>query len=234
MGRLRRQRHSRPDGPAARATAVRERPRDRRGALRLAGRLPGVGPGVHVRILFIVPYAPTQIRTRPLHMIRALRSDGHDVTVATLWTSDEERAALGELEADGSRLIAERQPLARLAWNCLRALAGTEPLQAHYSWRPEAGRASAAGGGRHAIRRRARRAPERRPLRTHAGSLMSGRTLRPALIWDSVDCISLLFRARPLASQVPQARLAARLELPRTRRYEGRVGQSLRSPRRHV
>ncbi|HUW15761.1 MAG TPA: glycosyltransferase [Actinomycetes bacterium] len=177
-----------------------------------------------MRILFVVPYTPNRIRTRPLHMIRALRSAGHDVTVATLWTSDEERAGLGELGLAPDRLIAEDQPLARSGWNCLRALAGSEPLQAHYSWNPRL-----AARLRQAVDDTAFDVVHVEHLRgvrygLMLSSLLSGRPRRPALIWDSVDCISLLFERAALASQVPQARLAARVELPRTRRYESWVG----------
>jgi hypothetical protein len=38
-----------------------------------------------VNILFIVPYTPTPIRTRPYNLIRALARRGHRITVATLW-----------------------------------------------------------------------------------------------------------------------------------------------------
>jgi hypothetical protein len=38
-----------------------------------------------VNILFIVPYTPTSIRTRPYNLIRALARRGHRITVATLW-----------------------------------------------------------------------------------------------------------------------------------------------------
>lgn len=183
-----------------------------------------MGPRVRVRILFIVPYAPNRIRTRPFHLIRALRVQGHEVTVATLWSGDEEQAATGELGMAPSHVIAERLPLARSAWNCLRALAGTEPLQAHFSWSPR-------------LAARLRQLIDDTPFDVvHVehlrgvryglmlSSVVSGRPDRPALIWDSVDCISLLFKRAALESQVRLAKVAARLELPRTRRYEGWVG----------
>ncbi len=47
-----------------------------------------------LNVLFVVPYAPTRIRTRPYHFIRALASHGHRVTVATVWSNGEERAAV--------------------------------------------------------------------------------------------------------------------------------------------
>ena len=178
-----------------------------------------------MKVLFIVPYAPNRIRTRPLHLIKALGAEGHEMTVATLWTSDEERAEIDALGIAPSHMIAERQPLARSAWNCLRALAGTEPLQAHFSWSPR-------------LAARLRQAVDDTPFDVvHVEHLrgvryglllrrlVSDRPLRPAFVWDSVDSISLLFHRAAQESQVPLARMAARLELPRTRRYERRVGR---------
>jgi hypothetical protein len=52
-----------------------------------------------VNILFIVPYTPTPIRTRPYNLIRALARRGHQVTLATLWEDEAERQALDEWRA---------------------------------------------------------------------------------------------------------------------------------------
>jgi glycosyltransferase involved in cell wall biosynthesis len=43
------------------------------------------------------------------------------------------------------------------------------------------------------------------------------------VVWDSVDCISDLFRHAARSGPTPLVRWAARLELPRTERYEGTV-----------
>ena len=51
-----------------------------------------------MRILYLVPYAPTPIRTRPYNLIRALARRGHRITVATLWEDAAERGALVELD----------------------------------------------------------------------------------------------------------------------------------------
>lgn len=44
---------------------------------------------------------------------------------------------------------------------------------------------------------------------------------RPALVWDSVDCISTLFRQAASEARTRRSRLTARIELPRTERFEG-------------
>jgi len=51
-----------------------------------------------MQILFIVPYTPTPIRTRPCDPIRGLAARGHQVTPATLWQDEEERVALERLD----------------------------------------------------------------------------------------------------------------------------------------
>jgi hypothetical protein len=78
-------------------------------------------------VLFIVPYVPTPIRTRPYNLIRALARRGHRVTVATLWEDAAERivAALLEHESTiesrplGAGKIEPRRDIARRVWQCL-------------------------------------------------------------------------------------------------------------------
>ena len=169
----------------------------------------------------MVPYAPTRIRTRPLHLIRALRAQGHDVTVATLWVDALERDALDELARDVNGLVAEHMPIARSLWNCLRTLPGSDPLQAHFSWSPRL-----AARLQQLVDTSRFDVVHVEHLRGVRYGLMLNRMLatrvgRPALVWDSVDCISHLFRRTSTESQMPRARLAARLELGRTERFEG-------------
>jgi len=185
-----------------------------------------------VRILFVVAY-PAAGRVRPRELIRGLARRGHEVTVATLWETAEDRPELAQLEADEVRVIAERQPRLRALANCLRALPAREPLQAHYSWNESLSRvlqclAVRARGGR------------REPAFdvVHVEHLRAARYgllfrswncdyRRPVpVIWDSVDCISTLFEGASCYGRGFFPRVIGRLELPRTRRYEGwLVGQ---------
>jgi len=175
-------------------------------------------------VLFVVPYAPTRIRTRPFHLVRALASGGHQVTVATLWKDDDERAAVDSLTAEGIEVVAGRLPTARSAWNCLRALPGADPLQAHFSWSP-----SLAQRLRRMVCERVFDAVHVEHLRgvryglAVAGAIPRDTRRRPTLVWDSVDCITSLFRRAAREGHARRVRLAARLELPRTERYEGVV-----------
>lgn len=182
--------------------------------------------GVPLTVLFVVPYAPTRIRTRAFHLIRALAGQGHSLTVATTWSSAAERTAVEALAGVSGvgEVLSEHVSKSTSAWNCLRALPGREPLQAHFSWSARLAsrldRRVAAGdvdvvhvehlrGVRYGLALADRRGEMNAP--------------RPALVWDAVDCITSLFRRTVRQSQVWRARWAARLELSRTERYEARA-----------
>ena len=89
-----------------------------------------------MRILFVVPYAPTPIRTRPYNLLRGLAGRGHTLTLATLWQGAEEQAALRQWQQMGVRVAAAHLSKARSLWNLAVALPGTAPLQASYCWQP--------------------------------------------------------------------------------------------------
>src|SRR5690606_26725862 len=89
-----------------------------------------------VHILYVVPYVPNLIRVRPYQLLRALLRRGHRVTLATVWTSAEERAEMEALAASGMDLIHAGQPRWRSVSNGLGALFTPTPLQAVYSWQP--------------------------------------------------------------------------------------------------
>ena len=90
-----------------------------------------------MHILYIVPYTPTPIRTRPYHLLRGLVARGHRVTLATLWQSDAEHAALADWQRLGVEVIATPLSKPRAAWNSLLALPAGIPMQASYCWQPE-------------------------------------------------------------------------------------------------
>jgi sugar transferase (PEP-CTERM/EpsH1 system associated) len=179
-----------------------------------------------MNILFIVPYVPNLIRVRPYNFLRTLSERGHKISVMTLYTTDAERE-------DAKRLLewchtVYALPLARWRsyWNCLLALPSEKPLQVDYCWQPELAREinySLANG--HAEwdsfdvihvehLRGVRYALLTRQLAAKNGNFM------PPVIWDSVDCISLLFREAVHKSQTQTGRVMTRFELKRTEKYE--------------
>jgi sugar transferase (PEP-CTERM/EpsH1 system associated) len=178
-----------------------------------------------LNILFIVPYIPNKIRVRPYNLIRYLAQLGHQITLLTIWTSEEDRLSLEDLNKYCDRIITVNLPTWRSFYNCLIALPTKEPLQAVYSWDPKL-------------------AEELYKLATQINnpsaydivhvehlrgarygidliSRSANRIPRIPIIWDSVDSISLLFRQTMLHSKSLISRELARFELGRTERYEG-------------
>ncbi len=192
----------------------------------------------HMRVLYMVPYTPTLIRTRPYNLIRALARRGHQVTLATLWEDEAERQALDEWRARGVNVVATPLSRPRKAWNAVAAWIGRRgtwnlqpetamppmPLQAVYCWQPALARRL-----EHATRDTHYDIIHVEHLRgaRYGLHLKSPSPQPPApIIWDSVDCISYLFEQAARDSRSLLGRWMTRLELPRTRRYEGwLVGQ---------
>jgi polysaccharide biosynthesis protein PslH len=174
-----------------------------------------------MKILLIVPYTPTLIRVRPYQLLRTLAGLGHQVTLATLWTDAEEQKALAELAELGIEIVAE--PLSR--WqsvrNSLGALPTATPIQADYCWQPRLA---------HRLSQLVQRQPfdvihveHLRGVRygLYLQSVLRQHGLRIPMVWDSVDCISHLFRQAATESRSLKGRLMTRLELVRTQAYEG-------------
>lgn len=170
-----------------------------------------------MNVLFVVPYVPSVIRTRSYNLIRQLSTRGHRVTVATAWSNERERQEAEALEAICAEVHAVHVPRWRSLMNCVRALPGSQPLQAAYSWSPEfqsriellQSKADVVHvehlrGARYALRSKS----------SLAGSLVP-------VVWDSVDCISYLFEQASHSRRDRLGRLVNLLELSRTRRFEG-------------
>ncbi|MCW5880703.1 MAG: glycosyltransferase [Anaerolineae bacterium] len=175
-----------------------------------------------MNILFIVPYTPNLIRVRSYQLLRGLARHGHSVTLAALWSSDEERADLARLEGEGIRVIARRLTRQRSALNCTQTLPTGTPLQANFCWEP-----SLAADIDAALTRQAFDVVHVEHLRGARYGLevlaQRGASRSPAVVWDSVDSISYLFEQAAHASRSVRGRLMTRLELGRTRRHEGRL-----------
>jgi sugar transferase (PEP-CTERM/EpsH1 system associated) len=168
-----------------------------------------------VNILFVVPYVPSLVRTRSYNLIRHLSARGHRVTTLTIWSNDRERGEAEELKKHCHDVHAVRLPAWRSLRNCVSALAGSDPLQAAYSWSSEVLARMAAlqphadvvhvehlRGARYAI-----------AANEHASGV--------PVVWDSVDCISYLFAQSVTRRRDRIGRVINHLELLRTRRYEG-------------
>jgi glycosyltransferase involved in cell wall biosynthesis len=173
-----------------------------------------------LRILFVTPYVPSLVRVRPYNLIRQLAAQGHDVTLITACASEAEHAAVETLQRYCARVDVIRVPWQRSLWNCARGLGTRLPLQALYSYTPALERRVAAELNGHMLR------GSQRPY-----DLLHVEHLRAALcglqvtgvprVYDSVDCISLLFEKALQMSPTAASRLRAFVDLERTRRFEG-------------
>ena len=185
-----------------------------------------------MNILFIVPYVPNLIRVRPYNLIRCLAARGHEVTVLTLWSNQEERADAEVLKQHCHRVVALPLPRWRPLWNCLRALPTPMPLQAVYCWQPklqsliytlskvEGSNLQSQVDVVHVEHLRGARYGLN--IQYPISNIQSPTSnLQPPVIWDSVDCISLLFEQALQMGPSLGSRLKAWLDLERTRKYEG-------------
>jgi sugar transferase (PEP-CTERM/EpsH1 system associated) len=169
-----------------------------------------------MNILYITPYVPSRIRTRPYNLIRALVLLGHQVTLLTAaGTSPEEGEEADELRDWGVRTEVFPVPLARSLGNCLRALPTREPLQSAYAYHPGM------------ERRLGELLREETFDVVHIEHLRAARLVRAVMavptVYDSVDCISLLFEQAARSGAQLRSRLMTAVDLARTRRYEAQL-----------
>lgn len=175
------------------------------------------------RILYIVPYVPNLIRTRPYNLIRALSALGHDVTVVTLIGSQADEIDAAVLRNHASQVITLPLSRSRSLTNSLSALLTDEPLQAAYCWQP-----ALADHLRRLLTEENFDVVHVEHLRGArygllAKSVIVAAGLPTPVVWDSVDSISHLFRQASVNSTGRISRMITRLELPRTERYEARM-----------
>jgi len=165
-----------------------------------------------VNLLYVTPYVPSAIRTRPYNLIRELARQGHQVTLLTAATSASEAREAERLRDWGVQVEVFPVSRPRSLANCLAALLTREPLQAVYAYHPDMERrlAQLAESGRFDL--------------VHIEHLRAARLVRAVhdlpKVYDSVDCISLLFEQTLARTPRLGSRLMAALDLARTRRYE--------------
>jgi len=177
-----------------------------------------------MKLLFVVPYTPTLIRTRPYNLLRALARRGNRLTLLTLWTEPNELESAEQLSSELEAVHTLPMPAWQSLANSLRALPTSDPLQAWYSWQPrlanrmtaliESARASDPFDAVHVEHLRGAK---------YALHLRSKSPAKPALVWDSVDSIALLFKQSSAQSSKRFNRWLAQFELKRTERLEARM-----------
>ena len=149
-----------------------------------------------MRILFIIPYVPNLIRVRPYNLLVHLAARGHEVTLVTLYSSEKELADLDCLRKVCSAVHAFPLSRWRSLYNRVAALPRSVPLQSVYCWQPQmAGFLRTLLDGKDAFDvihiehlRGAKYGLELKNVRTNGARQL------PPMVWDSVDCISMLFK----------------------------------------
>lgn len=178
-----------------------------------------------MKLLFIVPYVPNLIRVRPYQILRTLVRQGHEITLATLWSNEDERRDLDSLKTLGIQILAERLTKGRALWNVASALLSTRPLQTDYCWHPKLAQRLVPlviQGHFDAIHVEHLRGALY-GLHVKRAMMSSGMSHEEQIpvIWDSVDCISHLFSQAASQSRSLKGRLMTGFDLKRTQRYEG-------------
>ena len=166
-----------------------------------------------LKVLFISPYLPSLIRVRPYNFIKFLAERGHQVTLLALEPPKEDTSGLASLRQWCQQIQTVQLARWRTLWNGVQAIPGQTPFQAAYSRSPQMD------------------ALIRRVLAQTTFDVMHIEHLRGAelaraingtpVVFDSVDSITLLFERVLQAGPTWRSRLLARLDLARTRRYEG-------------
>ncbi len=177
-----------------------------------------------MKILFLVPYVPSRIRVRSYQLIRTLAARGHQVSLATLWSSDDERRELQELSQYCTEIDAVHLPRWRSMLTCLAALPTNTPLQAVYGWdKGLARRATAMAKKADVVHVEHLRGSM---YALHLQAELEEAGSKTPIVWDSVDSISLLFRQAAQHAPSPARRLLTRAELRRTELHEGRIASA--------
>lgn len=171
-----------------------------------------------MRVLFVAPYAPTRIRVRTFGFIRELARQ-HEVTVVALAHGSDRPAAadIEELRSLGVTILLVHEPRYAPPLRALRSVvrpAMVRPLQVEFAAAPllRAAIEREISSGRYDVLH----VEHIRGL----GALPAAVSL--PVVWDAVDCVSLLFEESARAATNPLLRLVSPLEAQRLRAYERR------------
>jgi polysaccharide biosynthesis protein PslH len=168
-----------------------------------------------LNILFISPYLPSLIRVRPYNLIKALAERGHCITLLALEPPGEDTSSLDTLRRWCQRVETVSLPRWRTLWNALQVIPGQTPLQAAYSRSPQMAEL---------IRQtQAKNKFDIVHIEHLRGAELSEAANGTPLVFDSVDSITLLFERVLQAGPNWRSRMVARLDLARTRAYEGKL-----------
>jgi len=168
-----------------------------------------------MRILFVTPYPPSRIRVRGYGFLTELHHE-HEVSVMTQCISEQELANAEALRSQGYKVIVVQEAKRQAAMRSGRARLSNIPLQVAYARSALFAQAVQDLTAQHEfdvvhVEHLRGIASMEQLVRTHP------------LVWDAVDCISLLCKHAIVAGPSLKVRMVARLEHERTQRYEARL-----------
>ena len=173
-----------------------------------------------MKIAFIVPYVPNQVRTRSYNLIIQLTRLGHEVDVFTVGSGKVDLADAEALRSRCRTVFYYEQPIWRSLLNAALAVPSGKPLQAVYSRQPELIRqlenlfsTNDGESGYDVVHVEHLRGSE-------YGEVLKSHFQSVPVVWDSVDCISHLFRQAAEQSTSLFGKLVSRFELARTEKSE--------------
>jgi polysaccharide biosynthesis protein PslH len=174
-----------------------------------------------MRILFVTPYPPSRIRVRGYEFLRQLQQR-HEVTVLAQYASEQEYADAEKLWQQGYdvHLVEESKMRSALKSGLALLRSRSLPLQVAYARSTR-------------LKQAVRQLYAERPFDViHVEHLrgiasMAGLARHYPLVWDAVDCISLLCKQTVASGPSRIVRLIAALDHGRTRRYEAKVLKKL-------
>jgi polysaccharide biosynthesis protein PslH len=172
-----------------------------------------------MRILFVMPYPPSRIRVRGYGFLTQLRRS-HEVTVITQCASEQEMTDVEKLRDVGFEVQVVQESKKQAMLRSGLALLSSTPIQVAYA---RSARFSEAV--EQLCSQRSFDVVHVEHLRGIAS--MERLAEKQPLVWDAVDCISLLSKHTMAAGPSRAVRIVARLEHKRTRRYEAKLLRKL-------
>src|SRR5215208_2092679 len=176
-----------------------------------------------MKIAYIVPYVPNKIRTRPYNLISSLTELGHEVDVFTVGSGKTDLMDAELLKATCCRVYFQHQPVWQSLLNSALAVPSSKPLQSVYSWHPKLAaqlktllHGNGTGPAYDVIHVEHLRG-------SRYGQFIKSQFPSMPVVWDSVDCISHLFKQAAGQSGSMFGKLMTRFELGRTRKAEGNL-----------
>lgn len=169
-----------------------------------------------MRILFVTPHPPSRIRVRSYGFLTQLQRE-HDVTLVTQCLTERERTHVETLRSQGYKVVTVHGSRRLSLLRCGLALFSSTPLQLAY-----ARSAHFAGVVQDLCAHQHFDVMHVEHIRGLASLTKMARSA-PPLIWDTVDCISLLWEHAMTVGSSLRVRAIALIEHKRTQRFEAKM-----------